>query len=316
MNKQTKRVFQIIITSLMGLLIILFLIMSVRTADTTKEVTDKAIDKISYFYIEEIAKNRASLISNELDKKYNYVNNALDIISQKDLESPKALRNYLGNMRRLYNMDTFALVDENGLVYTSHSTCSGKTRYPFLAEKITKPIYSTVLNYGGEKQLFLAVPVSGLYFNNSKITACFVEININQLMRSMAYRYDDMETYVNLYYKNGESLTNSDFGKLPAGVNLISTISSSENESKKIKKIINDFEAGGSGLVNINYGNEEAHLFYIPVKSTGWILTILVYETAINDQVGTSIESLMQQTRSHVFFIFALFFIGFNEFIP
>ena len=315
MNKQTKRVFQIIITSLMGLLIILFLIMSVRTADTTKEVTDKAIDKISYFYIEEIAKNRASLISNELDKKYNYVNNALDIISQKDLESPKALRNYLGNMRRLYNMDTFALVDENGLVYTSHSTCSGKTRYPFLAEKITKPIYSTVLNYGGEKQLFLAVPVSGLYFNNSKITACFVEININQLMHSMAYRYDDMETYVNLYYKTGESLTNSDFGKLPAGVNLISTISSSENESKKIKKIINDFEAGGSGLVNINYGNEEAHLFYIPVKSTGWILTILVYETAINDQVGSNIESLMQQTRTHVFFIFALFFLLFIEFI-
>jgi len=315
MNKQTKRVFQIIITSIMGLLIILFLIMSVRTADTTKEFTDKAIDKISYFYIEEIAKNRASLISNELDKKYNYVNNALDIISQKDLESPKALRNYLGNIRRLYNMDTFALVDENGLVYTSHSTCSGKTRYPFLAEKITKPIYSTVLNYGGEKQLFLAVPVSGLYFNNSKITACFVEININQLMRSMAYRYDDMETYVNLYYKNGESLTNSDFGKLPAGVNLLSTISSSENESKKIKKIINDFEAGGSGLVNINYGNEEAHLFYIPVKSTGWILTILVYETAINDQVGSNIESLMQQTRSHVFFIFALFFLVFIEFI-
>ena len=299
----------------MGLLIILFLILSVRTADTTKEVTDKAIDNISYFYIEEIAKNRASLISNELDKKYNYVNNALDIISQKDLESPKALRNYLGNIRRLYNMDTFALVDENGLVYTSHSTCSGKTRYPFLAEKITKPIYSTVLNYGGEKQLFLAVPVSGLYFNNSKITACFVEININQLMRSMAYRYDNMETYVNLYYKNGESLTNSDFGKLPAGVNLLSTISSSENESKKIKKIINDFEAGGSGLVNINYGDEEAHLFYIPVKSTGWILTILVYETAINDQVGSNIESLMQQTRTHVFFIFALFFLVFIEFI-
>ncbi len=299
----------------MVLLIILFLIMSVRTADTTKEVTDKAIDKISYFYIEEIAKNRASLISNELDKKYNYVNNALDIISQKDLESPKALRNYLGNIRRLYNMDTFALVDENGLVYTSHSTCSGKTRYPFLAEKITKPIYSTVLNYGGEKQLFLAVPVSGLYFNNSKITACFVEININQLMRSLAYRYDNMETYVNLYYKNGESLTNSDFGKLPAGVNLLSTISSSENESKKIKKIINDFEAGGSGLVNINYGDEEAHLFYIPVKSTGWILTILFYETAINDQVGSNIELLMQQTRTHVFFIFALFFLLFIEFI-
>ena len=295
----------------MIIMTILFLIMSLKTADTTQEVTDKAVDKISHFYIEEIAKNRASLMSNELDKKYTYVNNALDVISQKDLESPKALRNYLGNMRKLYNMDTFALVDENGLVYTSHSTCSGKTRYPFLAEEITKPIYSTVLNYGGEKQLFLAVPVSGVYFNNSKITACFVEININQMMRTMTYRYDNMETYVNLYYKNGESLTNSNFGNLPAGLNLLSAISAEEKDSKKINQIKKDFLTGGSGLLEIGYGDQEAHLFYIPVKNTGWILTILVYETAIDEQISTNIESLMHQTRTHVFFTFALILLLF-----
>lgn len=192
MKKITKRIVHIIIFLSITLLLILSLIMSLRTSDTTQEVTDKAIDKISQFYIEEIAKSRTSLISDELDKRYNYVNNALDVITQKDLESPKTLRDYLGKMRKLYNIDTFALVDENGLVYTSHSTCSGKTRYPFLSKAITEPIYSTVLNYGGDKQLFLAVPVSGLYFNNSKITACFVEIDINQMMRSMAYRYENM----------------------------------------------------------------------------------------------------------------------------
>ena len=308
MSKLAKRIFHIFIASSMVILIILLLVMSLRTADTTQEVTDKAIDKISHFYIEEIAKNRASLISNELDKKYNYVNNALDVISQKDLESPKALRNYLGNMRKLYNMDTFALVDENGLVYTSHSTCSGKTRYPFLAEKITKPIYSTVLNYGGEKQLFLAVPVTGVYFNNSKIIACFVEININQMMRSLIYRYDNMETYVNLYYKNGESLTNTAFGNIPSGLNILSVLSAGDNDSKKFKKIKDDFESGLAGLAEVYYSGEEAHLYYIPVQNTGWILTILVYETAIDEQVSTNIESLMKQTRIHVFFIFALLF--------
>ena len=313
MKKLTKHIIHIFTVLLMILLLILFLIMSLRTADTTQEVTDKAIDKISHFYIEEIAKSRSSLISDELNKKYNYVNNALDVITQKDLESPKALRNYLGKMRKLYNMDTFALVDENGLVYTSHSTCSGKTRYPFLAKAITEPIYSTVLNYGGDKQLFLAVPVSGLYFNNSKITACFVEIDINQMMRSMAYRYENMETYFNLYYKNGESLTNTDFGKIPSGLNLLSVISAGEEDPKKMKNIIDDFSSGRSNLIEINYGNEEAHLFYIPVKNTGWVMTILVYETVINEQVSTSIASLMHHTRTHIFFTFALIvllFIG------
>ncbi len=306
MKKLTRRIIHTITALSMVLMLILSLIMSLRTADTTQEVTDKAIDRISHFYIEEIAKSRSSLISDELDKKYNYVNNALDVISQKDLESTKALRNYLGKMRKLYNMDTFALVDEKGLVYTSHSTCSGKTRYPFLAKAITEPIYSTVLNYGGDKQLFLAVPVSGLYFNNSKITACFVEIDINQMMKSMAYRYENMETYFNLYYKNGESLTNTDFGKIPSGLNLLSVITESEEDPKKVRKVVNDFSSGGSGLTEINYGNEEAHLFYIPVKNTGWVMTILVYETVINEQVSTSIAALMHHTRTHIFFTFVL----------
>ena len=306
MEKITKRIIHIITATGMTLLIVLLLIMSLKTADTTQGVTDTAIDKLSEFYIQEIAKSRASLVSDELDKKYNYVNNALSVISQKDLESPKALRSYLGNMRKLYGMDTFALVDENGLVYTSHSTCSGKTRYPFLTETITKPIYSTVLNYGGEKQLFLAVPVSGLYFNNSKITACFVEINIAQMMRSMTYRHENMETYFNLYYKNGESLTNFEFGNIPAGLNLLSVISASEKDSRKVKQITNDFATGDSGLVEVEYGNETAHLYYIPVKNTGWILTILVYENVISEQVSTNIASLMHQTRTHVFFTIAL----------
>ena len=300
MKKITKRIIHIISSVSITVIFVLLLILSFKTASTTRNGTDNAIDKLSHFYIEEIAKSRASLITDELDKKYNYVNNALSVISQKDLESPKALRTYLGNIKKLYGIDTFALVDENGLVYTSHSTCSGKTRYPFLAEKITEPIYSTVLKYGGEKQLFMALPVSGLYFNNSKITACFVEINIDQMMCSMTYRHDSMDTYFNLYYKNGECLTNSEFGNLPTGQNLFSVLSASKEDPKLIKKLQKDFSDGASGFSEVAYGNETAHLHYIPVKNTGWILTILVYETAINDQVSSSISSLMQQTRLHV----------------
>ena len=148
-------------------------------------------------------------------------------------------------------------------------------------------------------------------FNNSKITACFVEIDINQMMRSMAYRYENMETYFNLYYKNGESLTNTDFGKIPAGLNLLSVISAGQEDPKKVKTVINDFSSGGSGLIEVNYANETAHLFYIPVKNTGWVMTILVYETVINEQVSTSIASLMHHTRIHIFFTFALIVLVF-----
>ena len=298
MNKKTKRIIQISVITSISLLFVVLLFLSLKMTKRTRSETDNTIEKLSQFYIEELAKSRSSLINDELDKKHSYVNNALSVITQEDLSSVKSLRNYLGKIRNLFGMDTFALVDEDGLVYTSHSTFSGGTRYPFLAEQIKEPIYSTVLNYGGEKQLFMAVPVNGLYFNNAKITACFVEINIAQMMKSLTYRRNNMETYFNLYYKNGESLTNTEFGNLESGQNLLSVISAG-NDSRKIRKITNDFSSGNSGFAEISYGNQTANLYYIPVPDTGWMLTILVYQTAITDQVGTGVSSLMLRTRIH-----------------
>ena len=151
MKKNVKRIIQVCFLSFISLLFLILLVLSLRTSEKTRQTTDSAITKLSSFFIQEIAKSRTTLVIEELAKKRNYINNALDVISEEDLSSVKNFRSYLGNMRNLFGLDTFALVDENGLVYTSHSTCSGKTRYPFLTQQITQPIFSTVTNYGGDK---------------------------------------------------------------------------------------------------------------------------------------------------------------------
>ena len=72
MNKKTRRVIHITTSISITIIFILLLVMAFKTASTTRNGTDNAIDKLSHFYIEEIAKSRASLISDELDKKYTY----------------------------------------------------------------------------------------------------------------------------------------------------------------------------------------------------------------------------------------------------
>ena len=311
MKKNVKKIIQVCFLSFTILLFLTLLILSLRTSEKTRQTTDSAITKLSSFFIQEIAKSRTTLVIEELAKKRNYINNALDVISEEDLSSVKNFRSYLGNMRNLFGQDTFALVDENGLVYTSHSTFSGKSRYPFLAQQITKPIFSTVTNYGGDKQVFMAVPVSGIYFNNSKITASFVEINIDQMMQAMTYRQDNMDIFFNLYYKNGESLTKSEFGKFAVGQNILLAIGSLDINKDKIQKIKNDFNEGQSDFVDLIYGDETAHLYYVPVSNTGWMLTILVYETSIGQQIGSSISSLMRNTRLHAIITVAVFLLLF-----
>jgi len=311
MKKNIKRIIQVCFLTFISILFLILLVFSLRTSETTRKTTDNAITKLSSFFIQEIAKSRTTLVVEELSKKRNYIDNALSVLSEDDLSSVKAFREYLGNMRNLFGLDTFALVDENGLVYTSHSTCSGKTRYPFLAQQITQPIFSTVTNYGGDKQVFMAVPVSGIYFNNSKITACFVEINIDQMMHAMTYRQDNMDIFFNLYYKNGESLTKSEFGEFAVGQNILLAIDRLNINKDKIQKIKKDFNEGQSDFVDLTYDDETAHLYYVPVSNTGWMLTILVYETSIGEQIGSSISSLMYHTRLHAIITVAVFLLLF-----
>ena len=311
MKKNIKRIIQVCFLTFISILFLILLVFSLRTSETTRKTTDNAITKLSSFFIQEIAKSRTTLVVEELSKKRNYIDNALSVLSEDDLSSVKAFREYLGNMRNLSGLDTFALVDENGLVYTSHSTCSGKTRYPFLAQQITQPIFSTVTNYGGDKQVFMAVPVSGIYFNNSKITACFVEINIDQMMHAMTYRQDNMDIFFNLYYKNGESLTESEFGEFAVGQNILLAIDRLNINKDKIQKIKKDFNEGQSDFVDLTYDDETAHLYYVPVSNTGWMLTILVYEASIGEQIGSSISSLMYHTRLHAIITVAVFLLLF-----
>ena len=112
MKKNTKRIIQISTLSSILILFTILLVIALRSSGSTRRGTDIAIDKLSSFYIQELAKNSTSLITEELVKNRTYIDNALSVISQEDLSSVKAFRGYLGKIRRLYGIDTFALVDE------------------------------------------------------------------------------------------------------------------------------------------------------------------------------------------------------------
>ena len=130
--------------------------------------TNQAVNKVSEFYLEELAGRRAQVVSEELKNNFAYINNALEVLEDSDLQSQETLRTFLGKVKRLYGVDKFALIDENGIVYTEHSTTSGLSQYNFLSEELTEPIVRVANLYGVQKQVILAVPVKILHFKTHR----------------------------------------------------------------------------------------------------------------------------------------------------
>ena len=274
---------------------------TIVNVQSAQKETQSVAENVSKFYIEELANRRVSIITDALNQNFHYINNAISSITEDDLKSVTNLRHFLGKIRRLYGVQKFSFVDEDFLVYSEHSTITGRSRYSFLAEGFSEPHVTTVLNYGGEKLLFIAIPVSGIEFNGKMITACFAQVNIDQLVRSMTFRADNMETYFNLYLKSGESLTNAPFGGVEPGRNLLSVIQENDTTQKMYHKIVEDFQNGRAGNINVPYRRQNAHLYYAPVDNTEWMLSILVYDNVISRQIRLNNRRIIGRNHLQLF---------------
>ena len=281
-----------------GLIIaIILLLTTVWVATSAQTSTNQAVARVSEFYLEELAGRRAQVVSEELNNNYAYMERALAVIESSDLESQESLRRFLGRVKRLYGVSKFALVDENGIVYTQHSTASGLSRYPFLSQELTGPSISMSNLYGARKQVVLAIPVEGVVFQGARIEACFIQLNVSEMLSSLTLQGDGNVTYCNLYHRSGESLSENDFGYLSSGQNLLDALKKARMEpGSSYAELLQDFQDGTPGQISFHYENVHEDLCYVPVEGTDWMLTILIRDNVISDQIGSISSGMMRRS--------------------
>ena len=276
---------------------VILLLTTVWVLGGARTGTNQAVARVSEFYLEELAGRRARVVSEQLRSNVADMENAMSVLEASDLVSQDALRQFLGKMKRLYGVEKFALVDENGIVYAQHSTTSGLSRYPFLAGELTEPVLAMSNLYGANKQIIQAIPVEGVYFRGVKMTACFIQVNISRMLDELNLESGDNETYCNIYYRNGESLTNDSYGYLTAGKNILAALEGAVMESgSSYERLLSDFAAGNGGQISFRYQDVREDLCYRPVEGTDWMLTILIRDNVISEQIGSISTGMMRRS--------------------
>jgi len=293
-----KQEWQTVASAVWGGLIVaaILLITTVWVAASAQSSTNEAVARVSEFYLDELAGRRALVVSEELKTNFDHMDRAMSILDSSDLESQASLREFLGRVQQLYGVNRFALVDENGIVYTQHSTTSGLSRYPFLAQELTEPVISMSNLYGARKQVVLATPVEGISFQGAQIKVCFTQINIADMLSSLTLQGDENETYCSLYHRSGESLTGNAFGYLSAGHNLLEALKDAQMEpGSSCEQLIQDFAEGRPGNLSFHYEGVREDLCYVPVEGADWMLTILIRDNVLTDQISSISSGMMRR---------------------
>ena len=296
---------RIVWTAVIGSLIVVAMMSAntVYTSRKTEHTTDEAVSKVSSFYLEAMADRRAKIITNLIDSNFNQMEKAVAYVEDAAPASPEELQNELGRIKSLLSLNRFAMVDEDDIVYTQYTTYTGRSRHPFLEEvKSNDRVITTLSIYGSSKQLCLAIPTPGLKLIGKPFKACFVQLDISEIVDLLALD-DEGKTHFALYAKSGGNLSGTELGPVIREHNIFEALKGRITEEAWNSSYA-QFQSESEGTVTFDLGEAEETLCYVPVKGTGWVMAVLIRESVIQDQIRYIGERNLEASRNQIAFTF------------
>lgn len=271
-----------------GIVVAMILIVgTIWTGRSASHDTQQAVRNVSLLYLDELAGRREEVVTSKLNECISDMDVAISLISKEDLSSADNLQAYLRRMKQLYGFGKFAFVDETGLIYTSGGTRTDIDKYAFDYETISEPEISVKNMSADSINVVIAVPTDRLPFEGHYLVASFIEIDMEQMLENISLQTNtNNSTFCNIYTADGYSLTKAVLGGLASEDNLLEALAHASFENGyNIDMIRNDFSEGRRGVVSFSYHNVKETMYYVPIHRTNWMLTYLIRESVISEQI-------------------------------
>lgn len=286
-------------TVLGGSLVVVILIFgTIWTSNNAHQDTEKAVRAVSYLYMDELAGRREQVVADNLNDNINRIQIAIGLMTEEDLSDFAHLQAYQARMKLLFQLEKFAFVDSDGLIYTALGTQTDIDRYQFDYRTITEPEISIANAQNPNKTVIIAVPVEPIAFDGKTFVVCFIEIDMQVMLQGVSMQTQNSEaTYCNIYTRDGVALSNAILGGFAVEDNLLKAMEHADfEEGYSLQTFLDDFTEGRKGAVSFSYNGVQETLSYVPVEGTDWLLTYLIRESVISEQIRTVSEGIIRRS--------------------
>ena len=286
-------------TALIGIFIVIAILIvgTLWTGRSAREDAEKAAHSVSLLYLDELANRREQVVAANLQNSINTINVATGMLDDNDLQDMEHLQAFQRKMKALFNLEKFAFVDSNGLIYTSTGTQTDIDKYRFDYRALEGPEISIKNMESKDKKVIIAAPLKKIPFIGRTLVACFMEIDMKRMLEGVSLQSDDNHaTFCNLYTRDGRALTDMVLGGLASEDNLLVAMEKAEVASGHSRQAMYDeFTKGQEGVISFTYGGIQETLYFVPVKGTDWMLTYLVRESLISKQINAISEGIIKR---------------------
>ncbi len=282
-----------------GIVIALILVLgTIWMGQSAKNGTETAVHSVSLLYLDELAGRRAQVVENNLQNKIDVIRVAVSLMTEEDLSNTEHMQAYQARMKQLFRLDKFAFVDRNGTIYTALGTQTNIEDYDFDYNTLTQPEISVLNPESEDKKAVIAVPIEPLAFNGEELIVCFMEIGMEEMLSGVSVEAQNTETtFCNIYTSDGFALSNTVLGGLAVEDNLLEALKHAEfGAGYSYEQVVSDFAEGNDHEVSFTYDGIRETISYEPITDTGWMLTYLIRESVISDQISSVSAGIVQRS--------------------
>ena len=292
-----NRTVQIVVVG--GIIVAAILVVgTILVGQSAQRDAQDAARSVSLMYLDELAGRREQVVEDNLKDNEEVIDIAIGLMDEEDLSDSEHLQSYQAQMKSLFNLERFALVDADGLIYTSKGVQTDIDEYQFDYQTLSEPEVYVENEDSPDKKVVIVAPVEGVEFQGKQIVACFMELDMDVMLKGVSMQSQSSDsTFSNIYTSDGVALSNTVLGGLAVEDNLLEALEHADfDEGYSLEQVVSDFEEGRRGLASFTYNGIHETLSYVPVTGTNWLLTYLVRESVITDQISSVSDGIIMRS--------------------
>ena len=298
MNKANKNGI-VVVAFIGGLIVVLILVLGTFwSGRSASEDTQEAVRSVSLLYLDELAGRREQVVASNLNTNIKNLQIAVGLMTDEDFSDMQHLQAYQSRMKQLYDLEKFAFVDTNGLIYTSTGTQDDIDDYDFDYRTLSQPEISVKNLESDSKKVIIAIPIDNIPFNGETLVVSFMEIDMARMLQGVSMQSSNTDaTFCNIYTSDGIPLSNVVLGDQATEDNLFGALQNAQfTEGYSFEAVKKDFESCQRGVVSFSYGSTQEILSYVPVEGTNWMLTYLISESIISDEISPISDGIIMRS--------------------
>ena len=253
MNSRKLNKRNTVAVAVIGSIIVMLVLVlgTIWTGQNARRDTETAVRSVSLLYLDELAGRREQVVAENLQDRISDMQTALELMTEEDLMDEAHRQAYQVKMKALFNLEKFAFVDTDGLIYTSVGMQDDIEDYNFDHMSLTEAEISIKNLESADKKVIIAMPVD-LVSEGKNFVVCFMEIDMEEMLSGVSMKAQEGgATFCNIYTDTGIALSNTVLGGMAVEDNLLDALKNADfDEGYSYEKFISGFQSGERGVVS------------------------------------------------------------------